>query len=242
MNTVSQMPYRMSASPRLARRAFGSAEKDCADVARNLSELHHLAPNLQSRQRFARRLLRRPGVLSAVATRTGLRVILRSTLNVTLRKDGSECFTEPRICWLRITATAGRGVIGFSSRCIQVSLHTLQRRIQRTLCPLVDPLKEMDEAITRALHWLARNEPLHDRDDAFLPGRAGAWAGGIDEMAPDPAWGAAFASDPAPLEVFSIRTFLAEEQMRPTLWLTWSCNRQSAPTLRAGLPIGDQAA
>ena len=38
MNTVSQMQYRMSASPRLVRRAFGSAEKDCADVAHRVPD------------------------------------------------------------------------------------------------------------------------------------------------------------------------------------------------------------
>ncbi len=73
-----------------------------------------------------------------------------------------------------------------------------------------------------ALDWLAREDPLRDGDDEYLPLRTGVWAGGLDMLAPDPAWGPAFAGDDRPLPVFSVRTFLGEDEMRPMVWLGWS--------------------
>jgi hypothetical protein len=51
------------------------------------------------------------------------------------------------------------------------------------------------------------------------PFRFPLWAGGHDEMALDPDWNLSNATGALP--VFSVRTFLSEPEMRPTLWLRW---------------------
>ncbi|MDU8914064.1 hypothetical protein [Aestuariicoccus sp. MJ-SS9] len=79
----------------------------------------------------------------------------------------------------------------------------------------------------RALARLAKGNVLTEREDQYLPARSGVWAGGTEEVCADPAWGPAFRHG-APMEVFAIRTFLGENEMRPTVWLGWS-KAQSAP-------------
>lgn len=89
------------------------------------------------------------------------------------------------------------------------------------------PFGDMDAAMLRALDRLAEGGVLTDRDDDYLPARWGVWAGGSEETHADPLWGPAFRNGP-PMQVFAIRTFLGEEQMRPTVWLDWSESRAAA--------------
>ena len=205
----------------LARQAFEKAQRDDADFGRALRDLHDLAPNPRSRSRFARRLGRRPGVVAVSAGRDGVTAVLRSTLTATVREPGAVPYEEPRIAWLRIRAVARRRAIGFDLHCAQLSLHAMHRRVERSGVDLSDLLGRLDTALLRALGFLARNAPVRDRDDAYLPAIEGVWAGREETMASDPAWGAAFRHAPK-VCVFSVRTFLGEDQMRPTVWLKWS--------------------
>jgi len=206
----------------LARQALQEAETDCADATGIVRELHRLAPNPRNRARHARRLLRRRGVLRAAATRGGVAVVFRNTLAVTVRKDRSDCYVEPRVAWTSVCAHAGQHRISFVTWQVHASLHAIQRHVERSACPLHGLLRHMDRTMVEALDWLDREDPLRDGDDEYLPIRSGVWAGGLDMLAPDPAWGPAFAGDARPLPVFSVRTFLSEEEMWPTVWLRWS--------------------
>ena len=205
-----------------ARQAWREAEVSAADAAKIVQSLHDLAPNPRNRVRFAHRLSRHRGVVRAVATAQGLTVVFRTTLEVTVRRDGSDCYTEPRIAWTKIRAAAGKGVISFVTWQVHASLHAIQRRMERSDCPLTDFLADLDQQMCSALDWLDRATPIIDRDDEYLPGGDGVWAGGLDSAAPDPSWGTAFQSSDNPLPVFSIRTYLGEAEMRPTVWLRWS--------------------
>jgi hypothetical protein len=206
----------------LARQAMKQASLHSADDTRLVSELHDLAPNARSHMRYARRLRRRVGVVRVRPTDDGLLVIFRNTVSAILRKDDVECYAEQRISWTSIHAMPGRRLIRFTTYQVQIGIHAIQRKIERSACPLDDLLGQMDCAMVRALGWLDDNEPIRDRDDAYLPCADGVWAGGMDEVQSDPAWGRAFAGDARPLPVFAAHTYLGEEQMRPTVWLSWS--------------------
>jgi len=206
----------------LARQALEEAEADCADAAGIVRSLHDLRPNLRNHARHARRLMRRRGVLRASTTGCDLQVVFRNTLDVTVRKDGTDCFRERRIAWTSVRARAGKHMISFVTWQVQAGLHAMQRHVQRSDCPLHNLLPQLDGAMTEALEWLDREDPMRDGDDEYLPLRSGVWAGGLDMLASDPAWGPAFAGDDGPLPVFSVRTFLGEEEMRPMVWLGWS--------------------
>jgi hypothetical protein len=219
----------------LARQALAEAEAGCADASGIVHSLHDLAPNPRNGARHARRLMRRRGVLRASATRGGVAVVFRHTLNVTVRKDGTDCYREPCIAWTSVRASAGKHRISFVTWQVQAGLHALQRHVERSACPLHNLLPQMDRAMTEALDWLDREDPLRDGDDEYLPFRNGVWAGGLDMLASDPAWGPAFAGDDRQLPVFSVRTFLGEEEMRPMVWLGWS--EATGATRGATLPL-----
>lgn len=140
----------------LARQALEAAEADCADAAGIVHSLHDLAPNPRNRARHARRLMRRRGVLRASATRGGVAVVFRNTLDVIVRKDGTDCYREPRIAWTSVRARAGKHMISFVTWQVQVGLHAMQRHVERSACQLANLLPQMDGAMTDALDWLGR--------------------------------------------------------------------------------------
>lgn len=218
---------RCSLARGLAGQAMAQAARDNAETARILTELHGVAPNMRSRQRYATRLRGRRGVVSARAMADGLVVVLRSVMTVDLRKEGVQCFSEDRIVWTRAHVRSGKRAIRFKMDAVHATRHVLQRRVERTDCPLRDFLSDMDTAMLHALARLSKGSVLTDREDQYLLARRGVWAGGPEDVCADPAWGLAFRHG-APMEVFAIRTFLGEDEMRPTVWLEWS-EAQSTP-------------
>lgn len=225
---VSNFPNaRRSLARGLARQAMAEAANDNADTSRILTELHGMSPNTRNRQRFAARLRARRGVVHARAVKDGLVVVLRSVMAVDLRKEGVSCFSEDRIAWTRVHVRCGKRSIGFKLDVAHVTHHAIQRRVERSDCPLNDLLGVMDAAMLRAVTRLAKGGVLTDRDDDFLPAQQGVWAGGMEETCAHPSWGPAFGGG-APLQVFAIRTYLGEEEMRPTVWLHWSESRSAA--------------
>ncbi|TNF12952.1 MAG: hypothetical protein EP320_10220 [Rhodobacteraceae bacterium] len=227
MHVLSLRTARRSLARGLARQVMTEAACDSADTARILADLHGMAPNARSRQRFAARLGRRRGVVEARAAADGLEVVLRSVMTVEMRKEGVPCFCEERIAWTRVHVTCGKRSVGFRLDTVHATHHAIQRRVERSDCPLTDLLGALDTAMLRALSRLAKGTVLTDRDDEFLPARQGVWAGGMEETCADPAWGPAFRQGP-PIPVFAIRTYLGEEEMRPTVWLGWSEARTAA--------------
>lgn len=71
MSVLSIATARRSLARGLARQAMTDAASDRANTSRILSELHDMAPNARSRQRFAARLRGRRGVVLARAVPTG---------------------------------------------------------------------------------------------------------------------------------------------------------------------------
>lgn len=207
---------------RHTRQVLVEAGRSGTDAGPILTALHGLAPNRKNRERAVRRLSRLPGVVRAALTADGIAVTLREAVTVTLTKDGVVARTEERIVWTKVRAFAGRGSIGFSLRQVQLTAHAIQRMIERSACVLDDVLGLLDAAMLRVLGRLDAGAPIRDRDDDYLPAEGGAWAGGIDATACDPAWGPAFQGRAMPIEVFSIHTFLGEDMLRPTVWLAVS--------------------
>ncbi|WP_428925416.1 hypothetical protein [Marinibacterium sp. SX1] len=210
----------------LARQAMEQAACHSADTGAILAGLHAMAPNPRNRQRFAARLRGRPGVVQARPVADGLVVVLRTALAVDLRKEGQPCFCEDRIAWTRIHLRNGRRRFTFEISALHVTRHVLQRRVERSDCPLVHLLDHMDGAMLRAFARLQQSGMLTDRDDQYLLAGRGVWAGGVEETCVDPDWGPAF-RQAAPMKIFAIRTFLAESEMRPTVWLGWSEAREA---------------
>ena len=206
----------------LARQAFRQAEDADANVGQVSRTLHEVAPNARSCARFAARIARWPGVLSSKATSNGVVVVCRSTLDVTVRKDGVDCYIEPRLAYTTLQVFTARGRIGFGTSQVQIGMHAVQRHVERSRCPLRELPAHLDAAMVTALGRVRRGVTIEDGDDEYVADAVGVWAGGRDLTAVDPDWGPVFADAPHPLPVFSVRTFLGEDEMRPTVWLAWS--------------------
>lgn len=227
MPVLSIATARRSLARGLARKSMTEAASDSANTSRILSELHDMAPNARSRQRFAARLRGRRGVVQARTVADGLVLVLRSIMTVELRKEGLTCFTEARIAWTRVHVRCGKGTIALRLDAVHASHHAIQRRVERSDCPLTYLLSDMDASMQRALARLAEGSVLTDRDDDYLPAPQGVWAVGTEEICADPTWGPAFRHS-APLQIFAVRTYLSEEETRPTVWLGWSEARAAA--------------
>lgn len=205
-----------------ARQTLEIASQQSADAAKILNQLHDLAPNKKNRGRTVARLRKHRGVISAVTSTGGVRMVLRSTLDVTVCGDEVGAYTEPRISWMQVYARSGRGNVGFNLACIQVSLHAIQRRLERSDLDRNDALARLDHSMMRAFKWLEAHDPLDDSRGEYLPMQHGVWAGRTEQTSIDQNWGAAFRNAASPLRLFSIRTYLSEDEMRPLVWLDWS--------------------
>lgn len=215
-----------------AREAFAHAAATEADMAAIVDLGAGLRPNLRSRDRVARRLARVPGVVRVSGGADGgLVVLARSRRQVVTRVEGVEVFAEDALIYTRVDILVGLKRPRFGLIRASFCMHALERLVERSQVPLDTPLLPLlDAEAGRLLRRLGSGELIVDADDQFVPagtGRSGppaiegVWAGAVDTCDFDPGWGL-IRTGAAPVLVFSARTFLGPDQMRPTLWLKWN--------------------
>jgi hypothetical protein len=215
---------RQSLKRGLARQAMAEADRDQAEAALVLAELAGLRPNGKSLQRVARRLGRLAGVVRVAALAgQGLVVVLRNRREVTTRSGGTDIFGEPSLVYSLVTATAGGARQRITLHRAAIGPHALERFVERGDVALEARfLPQVDRAAARLLRAFARDAVIEeDGDQAISAGPAGLWAGSADLASVEDGWPAA-AHAGGPVPIFSARTFLSPEVMRPMLWLKWS--------------------
>lgn len=215
-----------------AREAFAHAATADADMAAIVDLGTGLRPNPRSRDRVARRLARLPGVVSVTrGTDGGLVVLVRCKRHVVTRVAGAEVFAEDALLYTRVGIAPVRERPRFGLIRASFCLHALERLVERSQVPLDTPLLPLlDAEAGRLLRRLGSGALIVDADDQFVPagtGRSGppaiegVWAGAVDTCDLDPGWGLVPTGAASPV-LFSARTFLGPDQMRPTLWLKWN--------------------
>ncbi len=215
---------RQSLKRGLARQAMDQAEGDQAQPPLVLAELAGLRPNGKSVQRVARRLGRLAGVVRvARLSGHGLMLVLRNRREVTTRSGGAHVFDEPALVYTHVAAVLDTVRQRVSLHRAGFGPHALERFVERGKVSLDGPLlPQVDAAAVLLLRAFARDAVIEEGgDQAISAGSAGLWAGSADLSTVEDDWPVAARSG-GPVPIFSARTFLSPEVMRPILWLKWS--------------------
>ena len=222
---TSSPALRTSLKRGLARQAFVTA----AQADANIPALFHMAaklrPNAKSADRVAARIKAQRGVVRVTlnADHKGITFIARVAREVESRVEGETAFEETGLIYLQVRVGFGGGPgVGFQLSAVSFCRHAVERLVERSAIPLeVGLLLHIDaEALALFRSW-DRTALIADAGDEFYPAAAsGLWAGGHDEMTVGADWGLSNVGGRLPL--FSVRTFLSETEMRPTVWLRWN--------------------
>lgn len=208
----------------LARQAITQATPCSADLPALLRTAAALRPNRKGLERLVLRLRQEPGVVRAalMASDRGVSMILRLVRNVVARVEGTEVFHETGLIYLRARIAVEGGRVAVRLSAISFCQHALERLVERSQRPLDQPLlPAIDAEVLVLLRDWDKDMLIEDSGDQYYRAAAGGvWAGSHDQMALETDWGLT-AAEPT-LPIFSVRTFLSEAEMRPTLWLRWN--------------------
>lgn len=211
---------RVSLKRGLARQAIATADRDAPDMPGLIRIAAGLRPNAKAVKRLAPRLGARPGVVRVAMAPGGkaLTFITRAVRAVEARVEGATVFHETGLIYLGARVGMVGPGLGFQLSAVSFCTHALEWLVERSDVPLHTPLlPQVDAEAQTIFRGWDRAARIMDAGDEYYPAETpGLWAGGHDEMAPDPDWGLC---GTRPLPVFSARTFLSEAEMRPTVWL-----------------------
>ncbi|NBZ89122.1 hypothetical protein [Stagnihabitans tardus] len=202
----------------LAAEALAQAQKTQADMAGLVALGQDFRPNAKGLQRLALRMQARAGVVRVALVPGGLSVVTRSVREVRAQQAGAALFSETGLIYHRIVLRLD-GHLSYRISAVSFCRHALERLVERSQVALGPILPRVDaEALQLFRQW--DRAALIEAEGSFARAQEpGVWAGGLDEMALEPDWG--LASRAMSFQVFSVRTFLSEAEMRPTLWLRW---------------------
>lgn len=215
---------RVSLKRGLARQAMSHAAGNQADLHELLVVLDCLRPNAKARERMARRIKAMRGVVRVTSKGDALVILVRNQAEITTAAEEVAVFSETSLIYTRLTARCEGGRCIYDMSRASFSLHALQRLVERggvaldrALLPVVD-----GEA-AGILRTLSKDSFIREDEDVFAQaGVPGLWAGAVDGMALDPEWGLRHKDADVRVPVFSVRTFLSPDEMRPMVWMRWN--------------------
>lgn len=206
----------------LARQAMRHGAAAQADLPALFKLLAGLRPNKKALERMALRLSGRKGVLRVAVGPRGLVLITRAQAEITTCSDDITLFAEPALIYTQ-TVIHCEGISRYSMTQCSFSTHALERLVERGKAPLDTPLlPAVDAEAVAILRGFRKNRQIEHDDGTFIQGVAdGLWAGCIDHTVLDPDWGLVFPDPAVRIPIFSARTFLGPDEIRPMVWLRW---------------------
>lgn len=207
----------------LARQAIGIAERQQAELPAILAGLRSKRLGEKARLRLVKRLKTQEGVVRASMTPDlkTIVLVLRNVRDVVTRASGIDVFQESELVYTRVAVFGGRRFIKFAIDRIAFCAHAIERMVERTTCELSRLLDCVDREAVRVLRWIASEKVLHENGDCYLGAENGVWAGSLDMSEPEPDWGLVNIPGDQRMQIFSVRTFLGEAEMRPMVWFRW---------------------
>ena len=220
----SKPSIRVALKRGLARQTIAQAAE--ADAAGIFTQLAELRPNRKAQDRLGERLQRQDGVVRLARSETGMVITLRNRRQMISRVEDVDAFAEEALLYTRISVRMTRNGPSFHISRASLTSHALERLVERSAVALDRPLLEaVDAEGTTILRHAAKARLIEDGEDHYAAGLLhGVWAGRADLSDLEPEWGLSHADATARIPVFSARTFLAPEQMRPTVWLRWNAD------------------
>ncbi len=214
---------RVSLKRGFARQAIAMAERTAPDMPGLFRMAAGLRPNAKAVARLALRLKGRPGVVCVSMARNGrsLSFTTRAAHEVEAQVEGKTMFREPSLVYLRATVGMTGSLLGLQLSAISFCAHALERLIERSAVDLGATFpRHVDAEAQAILRGWGRGARIEEAGDEYYPAVMARPLGrGHDEMALDLDWG--LSNDTGRVPLFSVRTFLSEAEMRPTVWLRW---------------------
>lgn len=206
----------------LARQALSHAAQAEADVAEIVRIASTMRPNAKAMQRLAQQLASRKGVAKVAKSDTCLVVFVRNICEIRTQVEQQEVFTETAVVYTRLAISCARNRVGYHVTRASFCLHAVERLVERSAVALDRPLLPVvDQEAVRVLRAMAQGRDFIENGDHFMPAVAhGVWAGSLDQATLDEDWGL-IAKEPGGVPLYSARTFLSENEMRPTVWCAW---------------------
>ena len=206
----------------LARQAMSHAAQAEADVAALVRMSSNMRPNAKAMNRLAQLLASRKGVVKVAKGDEGLVFFVRNICQLRNQIEQQEIFTETALVYTRFAIRCQRNGVGYHVSRASFCLHALERLVERSAVALDRPLLPVvDQEALHVLRGLAQGRDFTENGDHFMPAVAiGVWAGSLDRAALDEDWGL-IGKDPGGIPLYSARTFLSEDEMRPTVWYAW---------------------
>lgn len=214
---------RCSLSRGLARQALDHAAVVEADVAALVLLASTVRPNAKAMLRLAAQLAGKRGVVRAGVGGGGVVIVARNLCTIRTQVGAQDIFAERSLVYTRLAIRAAQGRARFHVTRAGFSLHALERLVERSAVALDAPLlAAADCEAVHLLRGLSQSRDFGDGEDRFVPAVAqGVWAGSPDHAGLDADWGLVAAEQGEGVPFFSVRTFLGEDEMRPTVWLAW---------------------
>lgn len=207
----------------LARQALASATRDAADIPKLVRIAAGMRPNPKAIRRLAHQLSALKGIAQVAIRDTDLVVFARNPCDIRTEVERQEIFSERALVYTRLAISCARGRTAFDLTRASFCLHALERLVERGTASLNAPLLPVvDAEAVHLLRALTRGRDFTESNDHFVPALGnGVWAGSLDRAGLEDDWGLV-TTGAAGIPLFSARTYLGEEQMRPTLWWAWN--------------------
>ena len=208
----------------LARQAIAQAVD--ADMPQVFQQLADLRPNRKAQDRLAGRLQGQRGVVRVALSEAGMVVLVRNRRRMISQVEAEEAFAEETLFYTRISVRVRHNEPGFQISRASLSPHALERLVERSAVPLDRPLlAAVDAEAVTILRHAAKARLIEDGEDHYSRAeQSGVWAGRVDLSELEADWGLSYGDASARVPVFSARTFLAPDQMRPTVFLRWKAD------------------
>lgn len=209
----------------LARAAFAQAAVRDPQLGAVVAATREMHANRKALERTHGRLARLAGIVKAsiLADGGGVVIVLRNRREVMTQVEMTDIFAEPSLLYTRIVVRPGKHGTSYSLVRLSFCLHALERFVERSDVAIDRPiLPAVDAEAVRLLRHAWQNKVIEDNGDTFFGAlKQGVWAGSIDRSAAEDDWGLRSTKSDAAIPLYSIRTFLSPEEMRPTVWLKW---------------------
>lgn len=209
----------------LARQAMADAARGDAALGVIFADAAGMRANAKAMQRMAARFAGQRGVVRVGRAPDGSRITLyaRNHREVRTRHAAQDLFAEEALVYSRIRLRCAKGQVMVAITRASFCRHAVERWVERSAVATGQRvLADLDKEAVALLQAMALHRGFDDAGDRYFPAlQAGVWAGSLDATGLEAEWGLA-PVDGGNVPVFSARTFLAADQMRPTVWLKWS--------------------
>lgn len=206
-----------------AREALTTASSQPLVPERLFDMIMEARPNAKSVKRLMARAKRQTGVTNVSASSCGKRFLLvgRYVKTMTFQKpDELLKYNNQAITYIGVRFQARRAGISIWTAGVSVGKHAIERFVERSEVDFHAPILPHIDAEAKQIFQSWENEeviPEHDGQHyrAMMPG---TWSGWVQDFPIECEWGR-FVSVLPRLPMFCVRTFLSDEEMRPTVWM-----------------------